>query len=159
VPTPVPARALPVLFGILAVVVVVILVLWVYPGYLEGHSQCPIQANRGTRTYCAEMVTVDQRLPCAGGAACLAPPTITFQGVNFTFQLVNTSLGPEIFGWVGEPTGANFSFQLLGNPMGPSSMNWTSSDLVVLVQWNAPFATTSASGLLVATVICGVYPG
>jgi hypothetical protein len=143
----------------LAAVVVVVLILWVYPGYLAEHSQCPTQVDYGTRAYCAELVTVDQRVPCADGRDCPASQTYAFQGVNFSFTLYNSSYAPELFGWVGEPTGANFSFRLLGSPTGPLSVNWTSTDLAVLVQWNAPFVTTNASGLVVATVICGVYLG
>lgn len=139
-----------------AIAVVLILVLWVVPGFLVGVPNCPVHANQADRSFCAEVVQVGPGR-CAVEGPCPVPTALVFQGVLFQMQLANVSGTPYLYGFVNESNGETHNFGLVGNPLGPPYLNWTSPDDTVLIAWHAPFPTTESDGLLNATVTCGVY--
>jgi hypothetical protein len=147
-------RALTAVFVATAVAIVVILILWVYPGYLSTRPNCPIDATSGGRTYCAESVPLVGN--CQGPGFCPAPATFTFQEVSFFLVLINGSAGPVVRGDVGESNSTFYPVYLPGNPTGPPTANWTSPDHVILIEWQAPFAIVRTDGELTANVTCGV---
>ena len=52
------SRATRVSFAATGVAVVVILALWVLPGYLSATPNCPLRTTVSGRAYCAESVVV-----------------------------------------------------------------------------------------------------
>jgi hypothetical protein len=154
-------RALTAVFAATAVAIVVIIGLWVFPGFLTGVHSCPLHVVEGGRSFCAEAVpVVNGQCTVYGPGPCPEPTELVFQGVWFQMQLANISGGPYLYGFVNESNGVTHNFGLVGDPLGPPSLNWTSPDDTILVAWQAPFATTGAGGLLTANVTCGVYlPG
>jgi len=149
-------RALTAAFAATAVAIVVILVLWVYPGILATHPNCPSHTTYAGRPYCSEITPLQQWCP-NGGVNCPAfpPPGFTFQAVLFRLALVNASGGPVVDGWTTESNNTAFQFSLRGNSVGLPSA-WTSPDHEVLVLWLPPFATAGQNGVLYANVTCGV---
>jgi hypothetical protein len=142
------------LFIAVTAVVVVILVLWVFPGYLSPSPNCPTRLTAGARAYCAESVGLVGN--CHGPEYCPAHATFTFHGVSFFLTLEDGTGGPVVRGDVGEGTSTFYQVDLPGNSAGPPSANWTSPDRVTLIEWQAPFATVESNGELTANVTCGV---
>ncbi len=148
-------RALAVVFPVTAVAIVVIVSLWVFPGYLA--TTCPTHATLGVRTYCAESVTLVERVPCFGGLYCSDHrPSFSFHGVEFQLLLLNFSGAYAVSGSVTEANNTSYAVYLLGDPLGPPSVNWSSPDQVVLVDWRAPYGTLGSDHVLQTNVTCGV---
>jgi|GEM_PF-6579504 len=152
-------RALRAVFAVTAIAVVVIIALWILPGFLAVHTTgCPLHMDHAGRVFCVENTAVGEQ-QCTPGVYCPSPTPFSFQGVSFLLLLVNRSGGPYLSGFVNESNGVFHSFGLVGDPLGPSSLNWTSPDEEVLIAWHAPFTETDSNGLLLANVTCGVYLG
>jgi hypothetical protein len=146
-------------FAALAAAVVVILVLWVYPGYLAPSRVCPMSLTAHHRTYCAESVALE---PTARGAAeFICSGGFDFQGVQFELDFSwDGTLGDVagVGGWINSSHLGCVEARLFGDPLGPRSVNWTSTDGSVYLQWNQPFESL-VGGTYVATILCGVYVG
>ncbi|MGD0588353.1 MAG: hypothetical protein ABSA63_06120 [Thermoplasmata archaeon] len=147
-------RALTIVFAATAVAIVVILVLWAYPGFLSTTTSCPVQTTADGRAYCAESVTVGQCLSVYGCPGTI--PGIVFHGVQFQLRLGGSSGLAYLGGWITEGNSTPYQFSLTGDALGSPSVNWTSTDHVVLVKMDAPYATIDSSGQLIANVTCGV---
>jgi len=166
------APAIRAVFWSTAVAIVVIVALWVFPGFLAGGSQCPVPLSQGPRPFCAETVTLVGQNCTSGnlyGPVCPRPTEFTFQGVWFQVfpMLGNQSVGPDVYGYVNESGGPVYTvgmpgeliFALHADPLGPSSINWTSQDGNVTIEWQAPFVTVGADSVLRANLTFGVYFG
>jgi len=152
-------RAVPALFGALAILAVLILVLWVYPGYLKSNS-CPLTVTTNLRSYCSEVVQLVGSPPCTGVTYCVrpAPANFTFQGVSFFLILDNSTVGPQVRGEVIE-SGSHWGVDMVDAALGQTYFNWTSPDQSVFIGWQTPFATWSPNGWMWANVTCGVHLG
>jgi len=147
-------HALTVILAATAVATVVILTLWVYPGYLSTSPNCPIHTSVDGRAYCAESVTVGQ---CVGPQGCPpTPPTVVFHSVIFQIELGGSSGLADLNGRVTEGNSTSYQFHLVGDYLGAPSVNWTSPDHAVLVEMQAPYAVVGSNGQLTANVTCGV---
>ncbi|MGD0588442.1 MAG: hypothetical protein ABSA63_06595 [Thermoplasmata archaeon] len=150
-------RALTTVFAATAVAIVVILVLWVYPGFLSTTTSCPVQTTADGRAYCAETVTVGQ---CASPYACIEPPPgFVFHGVKFQLRLGGSSGLAYLGGWITEGNSTSYQFSLTGDYLGAPSVNWTTPDHVALVEMQTPYAFIGSEGQLEANVTCGVSLG
>lgn len=151
-------RPVTVAFVATAFVILVVVVLWVVPGYLV--SRCPVSTTVGGRWYCSEPISLTSSPPCTYGPYCsIAPHPPTFLWWGFAFEL-GYGRSPDgvsgLGGHVTEPNGHSFTFYLQGDPLGPAVMNWSSTDAAVFVTWHAPFATNESDGEFGTTVVCGV---
>jgi hypothetical protein len=153
-------RAITMVFIATAVVVVVIVGAWVWPGFLIAQPNCPSHLSQGTRSFCIELVTLTQAARCPPGRACnnTGPNVFTFQGVEFDLSLFNFSGVPGIGGQVMDVNGT-WTVSMSGNPLGPTTVNWTSFDGIVFISWHSPFAFVGTDNLMRANVTCGVYVG
>jgi hypothetical protein len=137
-----------------AVGVAVILVLWVFPGFLASGSGCSLAPTINGHLYCAETDRVVERQPC-GDLYCTLLSPLSFFGVSFQLELINSTGGPTIEGHVWESNTTHF-FELWANGFGPKSLNWTSGDGIAFVQWQTPFISCWPVGVMGANVTCGV---
>jgi len=151
-------RALTAVFVATAIAIVVILVLWVYPGYLATSTNCPSHATVAGRAYCAETVTLVQSTPCTGGSFCPACPSSVASINGAVFQLVfyNESSGPIVKGCAVESNSTLYQFALSADPLSAVPVQWISGDHELVVLWQPPFTTTGTGGLTHANVTCGV---
>lgn len=161
VPAPLSPRAL---YGVMistAVAVVVVVVLWVYPGVLVPRPNCPSHFEASGRDYCAETVSVWPRVSGPGGPAIGCQVGVHFQGDLFAFVLDSNGSVDSLAtlgGWLTNPTNNCTTFVLYGDPLGPPSVNWTSSDGSAAIVWSAPYLVNH-DGTVVANVTIGVYLG
>jgi hypothetical protein len=151
-------RTTSVLFAVLAIAIAMILVLFVYPGYLSGRSECPLRPLVDGRFYCAESITVVPPPQCQSGAECsVCPPsTVVFQGVVFQLSVEGTSEYSELRGCVTESNSTAYEVQIPGESLLKPSVNWTSPDHEILVAWQTPYGTVGSDGQFTANVTCGV---
>jgi hypothetical protein len=149
-------RALTAVFVAMTTAVVVILILWVYPGFLSTTPSCAFRPTVDGRVYCAETVTLVQGTPCTAAFCPSCPASVaTFHGVDFQLVLYNTSSGPFVEGCVVEGNSILY-MHLAADPLGPLSVNWTSSDHAILMEWQSPFSTVRTDGRITANLACGV---
>ncbi|MGD0588347.1 MAG: hypothetical protein ABSA63_06090 [Thermoplasmata archaeon] len=151
-------RALTVTFAVTAIAIVVILFLWVYPGYLATPTNCPSHVTLSGHAYCAETVTLGQSEACPGPQGCSICPTsnFSFQGALFQWQLTNTSSGALLQGCASYGNTTGWHFLLSADPLSSFPLNWTSKDHALAILWQPPFAHTDVDGLLQANVTFGV---
>jgi len=141
-----------------AIAAVVILALFVYPGFLSGGTSCSSEATGRGRSYCAEVVSVGLQPHCLPGGYCPSCPnsSVDFRGVEFQLSLGNSNGVYAVGGCITEANSTIYRVELVADLLGPDSLNWTSPDLDVILVWNSPFVTQGNAGGLVANVTCGV---
>ena len=141
-----------------AIAIVVILALWVNPGFLATSTNCPAHARVDGRAYCVETVTLAQYPPCYGPQGCSHCPAanFTFQGALFQWLLANTSTGALLQGCASHGNTSTWYFHLSADPLSSFPLNWTSEDHALAILWQPPFYYSNASGLIHANVTFGV---
>ena len=159
-------------FSLAAIATVVIVVLWVFPGFLVVRPDCPSKVVQGDLSYCSESVAVPPPVfspsqPCgnsSGGAlACGPPTTVDFRSFSFTMRSNGYGRGSfGITGWMIEPNGTNYTlFSPSGSTFGFGWVNWASPDDVGITDWKI-FNTVNSTLVSNWNVTLGVatgYPG
>jgi hypothetical protein len=156
--SPLAHRALTVLLSAAAIMTVLVLALWVFPGDLAGGPSCPHYTIIGERSYCSESLElVQQQCISVYGPPCPIPGWVAFRDVNFSMSLENSSGAPAVEARVTESNSRPFGFTMIAEPFSPPTINWTSPDHLALVQRSSPYHTVTANGLFITNVTCGVY--
>jgi hypothetical protein len=144
-------------FAGLAIAVIVILGLWVFPGYLVSPSSCPISTSVNGVAYCAEtnrvVAPTATAEPCRIACSLVWPPT--FYGATFWLHLTNGTDGPTLNAMVVDGN-TSYHFVVWANVYGPQWLNWTSPNDAFLIQWRAPFLSQWPGAEPGANITCGV---
>jgi hypothetical protein len=147
------ARGASVAFVFLGIAVVLIAVLFVFPGFLSATAHCESSyspsANVSSRWFCAEPVTLVN--PTCGGnfTGGFGPTTYaSFFGYAFSANLTRCcapycpSGFPHLQVQVLEPNGSSYGFAGAHWLPGLAPLNWTTPDGLAGIQWSEKFNLT-----------------
>jgi hypothetical protein len=149
-------------FALAAAALLVIVVLWLYPGLLAGESRCPTAVAHVDSFYCTQ--TLELPPPHISPSQNYSGPAMAADCQGFFFDLrfnwtpsAHPAL-PWLTGWVEEPNKTNYSVRLIV-PELSNGANWTSPDAKAIVDWVAVVDTPSGTQYNSWNVTIGVESG
>ena len=164
IPQSIPSRrAAATVFALTAAVILIIVAIWVYPGYLAS-NECPSRVTLSyiftapggpflvKHEYCTVTVAVSETNATSPYCATLSSPGIVFHDNRFQLTLAAQNGSVVLAGCI-TTYDAKWSFQLIPNG---SLQEFVSIDYLVTVLWQPPYYTTDANGTVHGYATCGV---